>query len=195
MMFLPKTNSFIAMTIVAISLTAFVFGEITTTNVIIDNKRRALKKGKGKKDKKTSNNKKLACNKKLFEGDWKYGVDERTFGIDIKCKRNDCSYTEFEIFNDGTADEKVDPCVLGGPFIASSKIEFDRSTGICNLSYIDIIKIDPCNLLDGTLLGLKAEINIKDINDDGTMSIRFSDDGAKSFYNDDDPRLAARTKQ
>jgi hypothetical protein len=201
MMFLPKTNSFIAMTIVAISLTVFVFGE-TTTNVIMNNKHRALKKinnkhralkkkMKGKKGKKT-NNDKLACNKKLFEGDWEYSCcGGRTFAIDVTCIRDDCIYTEFEIFEDGTADT----CILGGAFSASSKIEFDRTTGICNLSYIDLNDVDPCDAINPpeSQLGLKAEINIKGNNDDVTMLLRFSDDGGTLFYNEDEPREAMRT--
>jgi hypothetical protein len=193
MMFLPRTNSFIAMTIVAISLTIFVFGE-TTTNVVINNEHRSLKmkvkkngKKNGKKDKRIS-----ACNKKLFEGQWAYDCcDGLTFGTDINCINDACIYSEFEIKDDGELG-----CDVGGLFSASSKIEYDRTTGFCNLLYIAIDDVDNCGgSSEESLFGVKAKINIKYPDLDVTMLLTFSSDGGVLFYNEDNPREARRTQQ
>ena len=135
------------------------------------------------------------------------GCGGSNYAVVLECQGEYCTYMERRLVrstanNNGTVvsvgflpDDALS-CTLAGTFVfpamadtTPNEVEENRSPS-CRVGYPTGISLDEgtCNSKQEYKIGIEVG------GDDGNpiLLIRFSDDGGKTYYNDDEPRMAER---
>jgi len=162
----------------------------------ISNRKLSKKSGGGSKVKmfKGSKNSKSTevSNKcgQLIQGSYEYagGCHGSVFRATVSCKAEHCEYSEYRITSIGCEEEEdVDDCVLSGKFKKSENLIFSELTSTCELKPVSLVYTSTCDFKDSAPpTHLKASFT----EDGKEMYLYFSSDNLKTYYNEDDPRVA-----